>query len=300
MKKILLSISALALAFSVSAQTATNAELSGNQPTTNGIGYKYNFNTSETLDNAVLNCTNGGTIWGTFGSPALSNFTIDAAGYLNIAFPASTETGNARYSSNRFSNGNCDNITSSPLNLSANKTISAKVKSSVDVDFFILASSLEGGQWISHDGSFTAVSLVGGEEFTTVNFTIADKNWQNAGDLSAVIGWEIWFSGPRDAGTLTFDEIAFGDAQLVNSQVIKNNNFSVYPNPASDVLTVEVDAVAASSVELVDLSGKLVATQSVGAGFNKVQFNVANVNAGLYFLSVRSANGVVTKKVIVK
>ncbi len=133
-----------------------------------------------------------------------------------------------------------------------------------------------------------------------VDFATLDATkWNNFEGKNKV--QSIGYRSATSNAIFTIEKVLIGsESPAVSTINVVAKSFSVYPNPASDVLTVEVDAVAASSVELVDLSGKLVATQSVGAGFNKVQFNVANVNAGLYFLSVRSANGVVTKKVIVK
>jgi len=122
--------------------------------------------------------------------------------------------------------------------------------------------------------------------------------WENFTGKNKIQSVGYRSATPNAVFNVDFVYLGYEYPLFTNNIVAKSLN--VYPNPASNVLTVEVDAVAASSVELVDLSGKLVASQSVGAGFNKVQFNVANVNAGLYFLSIRSANGVVSQKVIVK
>jgi len=88
------------------------------------------------------------------------------------------------------------------------------------------------------------------------------------------------------------------DAVSVNEAVV--NSLNVYPNPATDQLNVVFDATSTSTVELTDLTGKVVDTQSANAGANTISFDVVNVNSGVYFVSIKNAGGNSAQKVIIK
>jgi Secretion system C-terminal sorting domain len=70
------------------------------------------------------------------------------------------------------------------------------------------------------------------------------------------------------------------------------NNINIYPNPASTVLTVNMDAAA--TITLTDVMGKVVYTRNV---VGNSQINVANISNGVYSLSVRTAEGSYNTKV---
>jgi|GEM_PF-4315740 len=49
-----------------------------------------------------------------------------------------------------------------------------------------------------------------------------------------------------------------------------------------------------------DVTGKIVESQVAQAGSVTTSFATANINAGVYFVNVRNANGSTTQKVVVK
>jgi len=85
---------------------------------------------------------------------------------------------------------------------------------------------------------------------------------------------------------------------------IKNVNviaFNVYPNPTTDVINVKIETKnnASTSVELVDVLGRIVDTKIVKNNFTS--FNVSKLNAGVYLVNVISeGNSIATTTVIVK
>ncbi len=80
---------------------------------------------------------------------------------------------------------------------------------------------------------------------------------------------------------------------------------SVYPNPASDIATLVIDANTASelNVTIFDITGKLVASpvvnQSLSTGENTFVLNTANLNNGVYFVTLTTVNGKETVKLVV-
>ena len=107
-----------------------------------------------------------------------------------------------------------------------------------------------------------------------------------------------WVPAPLNGETVMFNYIMGGTALSVDDAVATGLN--VYPNPASDLLNVNFDATSATTVELVDLTGKVVETSISEAGTVTTQFATSNINAGVYFVNVKNVNGITTSKVVIK
>ena len=95
-------------------------------------------------------------------------------------------------------------------------------------------------------------------------------------------GYELW--------TVTAD-----DAMAVAD--VHKNKFSVYPNPADDVVNITGDDVI-TSVQIYDYSGKLLLTNP--AHSKKLQLNVSSLSKGNYVVKVVSENKSSSYKIIKK
>jgi hypothetical protein len=71
------------------------------------------------------------------------------------------------------------------------------------------------------------------------------------------------------------------------------NSVKVYPNPASDVVNFSIDYNKASAVNVMDITGKLVATTSFNLG--SAQLDARSLNAGVYLYQIVDTDGVVVK-----
>ena len=72
---------------------------------------------------------------------------------------------------------------------------------------------------------------------------------------------------------------------------------NVYPNPAKDQLNVISSQNAV--VQLFDLAGKLVATESVIAANQQHTINTSSIAAGVYMLKISNENFVTTKRIVI-
>jgi len=132
------------------------------------------------------------------------------------------------------------------------------------------------------------------------------SNADNLVDLTK-IGIVVFELGKDDNGEwfqvtdekVSIDYIRLGEAAVTSNEVINSADVKVFPNPAKDLLNVEVNLNEVANVQLVDLTGKVVATQTV-SNQGTAKFNTANLSSGLYIVSIQTANGVVTQKVLVK
>lgn len=70
-------------------------------------------------------------------------------------------------------------------------------------------------------------------------------------------------------------------------------SLSVYPNPASEVINFSIDYNKASSVQIMDITGRLIET--VNFNMNNAQVDVRNYNSGVYLYQVLNNEGQVVK-----
>ncbi|MEO4007014.1 T9SS type A sorting domain-containing protein [Flavobacterium sp. CAU 1735] len=73
-------------------------------------------------------------------------------------------------------------------------------------------------------------------------------------------------------------------------------NFSVFPNPAQDVLNIAAkNGMEIKVVQITDLNGRIVKTATAPAQ-TATQINIADLTTGVYFVSVRTNEGTATSK----
>lgn len=89
------------------------------------------------------------------------------------------------------------------------------------------------------------------------------------------------------------------DCFTLGTASVNENEISalVYPNPASDVLNIELNEVA-TNVTIVSLDGKVVVSETVNS--NNVSVDVANLVPGTYVYAVETANGSVRNTFVKK
>ena len=86
-------------------------------------------------------------------------------------------------------------------------------------------------------------------------------------------------------------------------ELIGLGNINVYPNPASESITVSFDNQLGNSIEisLVDALGRSVASETIQSlGLNELGLNLSTISNGIYTLKLTSNNNIVTRKVIVR
>ena len=84
----------------------------------------------------------------------------------------------------------------------------------------------------------------------------------------------------------------------VNVKKYLKEQISVYPNPASDVLRVDVGELDAGSLSLYNIAGQLQFEKVIDSRMNSI--DISAYPAGSYFLKVSNDEGSFSKKVIIK
>ena len=82
------------------------------------------------------------------------------------------------------------------------------------------------------------------------------------------------------------------------SEINETSSFNVYPNPASDFVKVTTVNGQQSTVKVYNTLGMLV--EEIEINSNETEINVSDYNPGVYFFSIQTENGNVTKKIVVE
>ena len=158
--------------------------------------------------------------------------------------------------------------------------------------------SYELGDWgvgdIKFDEDETHLSLVGDYWWMNVNGygawygydeqTLVNGDFLKWGDISCateVAEWTYVWTAPVIPVTV-YDAV----------EEVEATTMSVYPNPATEVLYVNAENL--KSVEIYDMAGRNIMTTTLSV------VDLRGVDAGVYFVTVRTDNAVKTTKLVVK
>ncbi|NLA25321.1 MAG: T9SS type A sorting domain-containing protein [Bacteroidales bacterium] len=74
------------------------------------------------------------------------------------------------------------------------------------------------------------------------------------------------------------------DTEVSSPEILSNNEISIYPNPASEYLNIELNQHLSDEVQIYDISGKLLISKAINS--NQTQINIADLEQGMYILNV--------------
>lgn len=146
-----------------------------------------------------------------------------------------------------------------------------------------------GSDWKAFDmGSFVYVV-----EDQRVYFT---KNYNETFTDSTY--WKLYFTafGGSADGKYSFTQKEVGGTAIPELSGVAL--FEIYPNPSTQQISLVTDSKSALEVIITDMTGKLVYSGDIEAGFNQERINVKAFQAGVYNLSIRSDKGISTQKFI--
>jgi hypothetical protein len=164
--------------------------------------------------------------------------------------------------------------------------------------FFMAASVLDASQ-VGVAGAYFATSA------TANSYTLASVPFINFGSNPAecIIQFTIADSVsavPAQGNTFVVDEVSLtGTVGIDEAATPAHRIEKVNPNPAADLVTVYYETISAGDLhfDVVDLHGRQVTAFPVPMeipGRHKMDFDVSRLPAGLYFLRMRSVDGLST------
>mgnify|MGYP003132456309 FL=1 len=179
----------------------------------------------------------------------------------------------------------------------------------VSIDYFIVESGYEGDGTVNESSSdrlrIYVKDLTNGTELDILNTTGSDIN-----DLGIEGSW-ITGSAPVLSNTIvqlviearvnaSSEEFFFDNVQVGGTLGLSNNTenqFSMYPNPASNGYVNIVSKVnGEKQVAFFDVLGK----QVINTTLTGERLNIAALTSGVYIVKIKQGNTSITKKLIVK
>lgn len=180
-------------------------------------------------------------------------------------------------------------------------------------DFEVYASEAYGIDGFVQGNEYTFSACNGpGAGSWALDFTILAPNGDVvAYGVDADSSCSITWTAPEDGTYIVIINEAenCGVANSINNgyPAITNNglasvndhfasNFSVYPNPATNVINVANSADVINNVTITDLNGRTV--KQVTAGVNEAQINISDLAQGVYILNATSNGKSFTQKIV--
>lgn len=164
-----------------------------------------------------------------------------------------------------------------------------------DADYYwnAMGDTMPGNQWLQMKIDVTADS---------VTYYVNDFMWAQiaaanvSGNIS--LGYLDYFSGSiADAVSfVVFDNVLVEGPSANKVEDAFVSDVSVYPNPATDVLTIKTEGL--STVNLINAIGQVVKTKTV----DRIdEINVSELNSGIYVVRLTNETGdIATKKILIK
>jgi|GEM_PF-1783075 len=178
--------------------------------------------------------------------------------------------------------------------------------------------SLDAGLPASLEYYYTPIPLEAGFDYVAMDYNVSFTN-TSTGDITDV----VWDFGDGNTGTgdaVNYDYGGSGEFEVtvtvtdllgetstytetivvgdpVSLTALNESNISIYPNPVTDVLNIEINDLSIAQAKLFDISGKLLLNQSIN---NAAQLNLNNFASGLYLLIIEKDGKQFQQKVQIK
>jgi hypothetical protein len=107
-----------------------------------------------------------------------------------------------------------------------------------------------------------------------------------------------WYSGWSGTNAISFAlEVTENTLGLEDVTTVEA---TVFPNPTNDIFNVRVNTVGKATIQLTDISGKIVSTNEVELINGATQVNTANLETGAYIMTIITENGATKNMHVVK
>ena len=105
------------------------------------------------------------------------------------------------------------------------------------------------------------------------------------------------YNGNNELGTVNLVDVLMGEGVVGLNDVMTNVEANLYPNPANQYFNVSSLSII-DRVQITNVLGQVVMTKEIGA--NGANINIESLEAGNYFVTIYTNQGVATKKLLVK
>lgn len=154
----------------------------------------------------------------------------------------------------------------------------------------------------SNDG-ITYTSIASGD-IPCISDRLFTRTFDFVNDIS-YMHYRVDYTDACDpTGGTGIPSIQVAETQLYETILGINDNtlftpFTLYPNPVTDILTIETPTASTVQTELFDINGRLLLTKKFTSEEN-LQLNLSAYRTALYFIKIKTEQGTVIKRVVKK
>ena len=164
---------------------------------------------------------------------------------------------------------------------------------------FTILKNTEAG-FVSRSG----VQLGAGDSFTMQDIYSGQVEYTNTDGAALTDYFTFYVEDPTSGffGTPKFNIIIDENATIdAVEDILDSELLSIYPNPAADVLNIELldNNSRMQQLSLFNAQGQLVADKKLDVAFGKIQMDVDALPTGVYLVQVRTDKGVASKKIMI-
>ena len=160
----------------------------------------------------------------------------------------------------------------------------------------IIAKATINGQYVTQTREITPMSGHGTYNSTRVHFGLGDADQVD----TLIIRWpsghvNTYLQVPaNEIHHFIEKENAVGTRQ-VTSKVLKED-ILIYPNPTNNLLTIETGMSGPYNIDIISLNGQLIFSEDMKGTLR--QIDLSSFRKGVYFITIKSKDFVITKKTI--
>ena len=141
-----------------------------------------------------------------------------------------------------------------------------------------------------------------------------EVNLTNGGNISGATTNELFINSVSNDDAGNYDCIVTGDYGVETSDIavlsiltrindLKNNNFSIYPNPTTGFFEIKNEKLKIKNIKITDITGKTIYNLTSGHAHLYIenvhlQIDISNQPTGIYFIKIQTENNIITKKII--
>lgn len=141
---------------------------------------------------------------------------------------------------------------------------------------------------VGEDVAGSVIGAAPGDSPSEVDIYVISGSTQTVSNAASSIAW---FDNVRVEANATDTLLGVNDVVAVTSE------FSIYPNPANDVINIANADALVNNVAISDINGRTVKSVKFD-GVADAQVNVSDLASGVYMMTVSSDKGTTTKKIV--
>ncbi|MFB0942718.1 MAG: YHYH protein [Patiriisocius sp.] len=172
-----------------------------------------------------------------------------------------------------------------------------------------LGSFREDYQWVAQEGQQNYLDQHNGRFAVTPEYpngtyayyATVNENYNSV--YPYVIGPTFFgeVTGGR-VNNITEPTTVFENPLQVNNNEITSNIVSIYPNPTTDLVAIQLNTLVTKKVTITlkDIAGKLIQTTHINPGGTIAFFDIQSLYEGVYLVKINNGQSSITKQIIVK